>query len=45
LLADGGPREILSDRELLLRANLIHEHTHQHGALLHSHPHERGNHG
>ena len=45
LLADGGPREILSDRELLLRANLIHEHTHQHGALLHSHPHERGHHG
>ena len=45
LLAEGAPREILSNRELLLRANLIHEHTHQHGALLHSHPHERGHHG
>jgi cobalt/nickel transport system ATP-binding protein len=45
LLAGGAPREILADRELLLRANLIHEHTHQHGALLHSHPHERGHHG
>ena len=44
-LAEGSPTEILSDRELLLRANLIHEHTHQHGALLHSHPHERGHHG
>ena len=45
LLAEGAPREILSNRELLLRANLIHEHTHQHGALLYSHPHERGHHG
>jgi cobalt/nickel transport system ATP-binding protein len=45
LLAEGAPSEILSDRELLLRANLIHEHTHQRGALLHSHPHERGHHG
>jgi len=45
LLAEGAPSEILSDRELLLRANLIHEHSHQHGSLLHSHPHERGHHG
>lgn len=45
LLAEGAPSEILACRELLLRANLIHEHTHQHGALLHSHPHERGHHG
>jgi cobalt/nickel transport system ATP-binding protein len=44
-LAEGSPGEILSNRELLLRANLIHGHTHQHGALLHSHPHERGHHG
>ncbi|MGA9760876.1 MAG: ABC transporter ATP-binding protein [Gaiellaceae bacterium] len=44
LLAEGAPGEILSDRELLLRANLIHEHTHRHGSLLHSHPHERGHH-
>ncbi len=45
LLSGGAPAEILSNRELLLRANLIHEHTHQHGALLHSHSHERGHHG
>ena len=45
LLGEGAPNEILADRGLLLRANLIHEHSHQHGALLHSHPHERGHHG
>ena len=45
LLAEGAPAEILADRELLLRANLIHEHAHRHGAVLHSHPHERDHHG
>ena len=30
---------LLADRELLLRVNLIHEHAHRHGQLLHSHPH------
>jgi len=30
---------VLADRELLLAVNLIHEHAHHHGALLHSHPH------
>lgn len=39
LVAEGPVAEILADRELLLRVNLIHEHAHYHGELLHSHPH------
>lgn len=31
ILADGEPAEILGDRELLIRANLIHEHLHEYG--------------
>ena len=39
-LAAAGPvGGMLSDRALLLSVNLIHEHTHVHGALVHSHPH------
>lgn len=39
-LASAGPvGEMLGDRELLLSVNLIHEHTHVHGALVHSHAH------
>ena len=41
VLADGAPASILADRDLLLRANLIHEHLHQHGAVLHTHPHPK----
>ncbi|MEK6531421.1 MAG: ABC transporter ATP-binding protein [Deltaproteobacteria bacterium] len=37
--ADGPTHEILNNRELLLRANMIHEHTHRHGAIVHSHSH------
>ncbi len=37
--ADGSPQEILSDGELLLRANLVHAHRHKHGDVIHSHPH------
>jgi len=43
-LAEGSPGEILADRNLLLEANLVHEHTHRHGGLVHSHGHERGHH-
>jgi cobalt/nickel transport system ATP-binding protein len=39
VLADGPAEEILADRGLLLRANLIHEHLHGHGAIRHSHAH------
>src|SRR5208283_1887580 len=39
VIATGSPQEILSDGELLLRANLVHAHRHQHGEMTHSHPH------
>jgi cobalt/nickel transport system ATP-binding protein len=44
--ADGAPREILADYDLLLRANLVHAHRHRHGDVVHSHPHlhSRGEH-
>lgn len=37
--ATGTPAEILSNQELLLRANLVHAHRHSHGSYEHSHPH------
>jgi hypothetical protein len=37
--ADGAPAEILGNRDLLIAANLIHEHLHEHGGVRHSHPH------
>ena len=37
--ADGPLAAVLADRDLLLSVNLIHEHAHHHGALLHTHPH------
>ena len=47
VVADGPPAAILADRDLLLRANLIHEHLHGHGSVAHSHPHAaaEGHHG
>jgi cobalt/nickel transport system ATP-binding protein len=39
LAADAPPREILANRPLLERANLVHAHRHSHGAGAHSHPH------
>ena len=39
VVADGVPREILANHELLLRANLVHAHRHKHGVVTHSHPH------
>lgn len=42
LKAEGTPQEILSNLDLLLSVNLIHEHTHAHGALRHRHPHAHG---
>lgn len=38
-VASGTPDEILSDYDLLVRANLIHEHLHRHGEVVHAHPH------
>jgi cobalt/nickel transport system ATP-binding protein len=35
----GTAGEVLKDNELLVRVNLIHEHTHRHGDRVHSHIH------
>jgi cobalt/nickel transport system ATP-binding protein len=37
--ASGSAHDILSDGDLLLRANLVHAHRHKHGETTHSHPH------
>lgn len=42
VIAEGTPSEILSNADLLLRANLIHAHRHSHGDVVHSHPHFHG---
>jgi cobalt/nickel transport system ATP-binding protein len=43
LVAEGRPGDILRDRELLRRTNLIHAHRHKHaGGPVHSHPHTHG---
>jgi cobalt/nickel transport system ATP-binding protein len=39
VLATGTPDEVLGDRDLLIRANLIHEHLHGHGGAVHVHSH------
>jgi len=39
LAAEGPALDILKDSELLLRVNLIHEHTHKHGTVVHKHSH------
>jgi len=39
VVADGSPHDVLSNAELLLRANLVHAHRHRHGDVVHSHPH------
>ena len=39
VVAIGSPQDILSNGELLLRANLVHAHRHKHGETTHSHPH------
>ena len=40
VLASGTPEKILSDRSLLLAANLVHLHRHAHDDYWHEHPHE-----
>ncbi|WP_456381265.1 energy-coupling factor ABC transporter ATP-binding protein [Hydrogenimonas sp.] len=39
IIYDGPLDELLEDRELLLRANLLHRHRHRHGDFEHSHFH------
>ncbi|NOX25966.1 MAG: ABC transporter ATP-binding protein [Deltaproteobacteria bacterium] len=40
LAAQGDPREILQDEELLLRVNLMHRRRHCHPGLTHRHPYQ-----
>jgi cobalt/nickel transport system ATP-binding protein len=40
--ADGTPDDVLSQRDLLLEVNLIHEHSHHHAGNTHGHPHGHG---
>ena len=40
ILASGPPEDILTNRTVLLSANLVHSHRHAHGALWHAHEHE-----
>jgi cobalt/nickel transport system ATP-binding protein len=48
ILGEGSPVEVLGNRDLLLAANLIHEHSHRHdeptGPIEHTHEHGVGSH-
>jgi cobalt/nickel transport system ATP-binding protein len=44
IVADAPPDDALSDRDLLLSVNLIHEHAHRHGGLTHVHGHSHSGH-
>lgn len=39
ILTSGTPEEILTDRSILLSANLVHHHRHAHGDVWHEHEH------
>lgn len=39
LAADGPAEQVLKDKDLLLAANIIHEHAHRHGSMIHRHSH------
>lgn len=39
ILAEGKPWEIIKDSDTLLKANLIHKHTHRHSWYVHEHSH------
>ena len=45
IVAEGPPAQILADRELLMSVNLVHDHKHAHGALIHAHLHGADHHG
>lgn len=44
IVAEGPPGMILRDTDILLSANLLHEHQHRHGSIVHSHPHSEAHH-
>jgi len=39
VVADASSQEILADLPLLRQVNLVHEHLHRHGEIIHAHPH------
>lgn len=39
IVSDGSPAQILKDKDMLLKVNIIHEHTHRHGDITHIHSH------
>jgi cobalt/nickel transport system ATP-binding protein len=39
LAGEGTPDELLADQDLLVAVNLVHDHAHRHGTVLHRHPH------
>lgn len=39
MLYDGTAKNLLKEKDILIEANLIHEHLHSHGALMHAHEH------
>lgn len=39
LLAEGSPQAVLGNPDFLLKANLVHEHSHFHDGSIHRHPH------
>lgn len=41
-VAIGNYKDILSDYDLLLKNNLIHQHRHRHDEIIHEHEHEHG---
>ena len=45
IVADGDPASVLANTDLLVSANLIHEHLHRHGPISHSHRHDTGDEG
>lgn len=44
IVASQAPGPLLADRTTLLDVNLIHEHSHRHGPIVHSHPHAARHH-
>jgi cobalt/nickel transport system ATP-binding protein len=44
VLADRSAADVLEDPDLLVEANLIHQHLHPHGLFVHSHEHDEGHH-
>ncbi|MGZ4737305.1 MAG: energy-coupling factor ABC transporter ATP-binding protein [Acidimicrobiia bacterium] len=44
VVAEANPRDVLRDQALLRSVNLVHEHPHSHGRMLHVHEHPAGHH-